>query len=159
MLTVCHCENELIKFSSCDGKKQNISIFNSQAKLNSSYILSVLTESSLKKDSEMLAIFPTGPSNDLLSESLIYFPHYPELFFPNFTWDMKMVKVFQRLIIVTIMLSTGDEIYLKVLFGQAGKTFTSELVCLLKFYADRSAIERIDLTAAMTTPTLIELFL
>ena len=113
MLTVRHCENESIKFPSCDGKKQNISIFNSQAKLNSSYILSVLTESSLKKDSEMLAIFPTGPSNDLLSESLLYFPHYPELFFPNFTWDMKMVKIFQRLIIVTIMLSTGDEIYLK----------------------------------------------
>ena len=57
-----------------------------------------------------------------------------------------------------MMLSTGDEIYLKVLFGQAGKTFTSELVCLLKFYADRSAIERIDLTAAMIMPTLIEVF-
>ena len=56
------------------------------------------------------------------------------------------------------MLSTGDEIYLKVLFGQAGKTSTSELVCLSKFYADRSAIEKIDLTAAMTMPTYIEVF-
>ena len=81
-----HCENKSIKFPSCDGKKQNISILNSQAVGNNRYTHSVLIESSLKGiDSETLASFPTGPSNDLLSELLIYLLDNPELSFPNFT--------------------------------------------------------------------------
>ena len=48
------CENESIKFPSCDGKKPNIFLLNCQGEVNSSYTLFALTESSLKEiDSEV----------------------------------------------------------------------------------------------------------
>ena len=68
-----HCENEPVEVPSCYEKKVNVSIINSQAEVNSRFTRSALTElSSLEVDLEMPSSFPTGPSNDLLSESFIY---------------------------------------------------------------------------------------
>ena len=68
-----HCENEPVEVPSCYEKKVNVSIITSQAEVNSRFTRSALTElSSLEVDLEMPSSFPTGLSNDLLSESFIY---------------------------------------------------------------------------------------
>ena len=68
----------------------------------------------IETDLKMPSSFPTGPSNYLLPELLIYLPEYPKLPFPNFIWGNVDGEEFKRVLIMLIMKSfTGNEIVLK----------------------------------------------